>query len=212
MRNYWNVSIGISFAMHSLFLGAGFFPVFNKNIILNEKVEIKEVRITVKEIQKSEISKTKLKNSQINESKILPPPPYIKNVVRKLMGEDKERPFLNKAQLLEKNTNKIVISEKLENSKLRNNPSYMSYYNGLNAKLKAVCHKNYTGKERGEVFVSFVLSRDGKLETVEANGNNQELVEVAERSVKESLPFLPFPPELKEATCQFGVVILFKTN
>jgi len=212
MRNYWNVSIGISFAMHSLFLGAGFFPVFNKNIILNEKAEIKEVRITVKEIQKSEISKTKLKNSQINESKILPPPPYIKNVVRKLMGEDKERPLLGKAQILEKNTNKIVISEKLENSKLKSNPSYMSYYKGIRSKLNVICQKNYTGKYNGEVSVNFVLSRDGRLESVKGQGDNQELIEVAVRSVKESFPFMPFPPDLEGPACPFEISILFKNN
>jgi len=198
--------------MHSLLLAAGSFPAFNNSIISNEKKEIKEVRITIKEIPKKETPKTKLQNSQISEEKQLPPPPFIKNVIRKLMGEDKERPFLNKAQILEKNTNKIVIFEKLENSKLRSSPSYMSYYNGLNAKLKTVCQKNYTGKDHGEVSVSFVLLRDGSLEKVEASGTNQELVEIAKKSVKESLPFFPFPSELKEATCQFDVSILFKAN
>jgi outer membrane biosynthesis protein TonB len=212
MRNYWNISIGISFAMHSLFLGAGFFPVFNKNMVLNEKKEIKEIKITIKEIQKKETSKTKVKNSQMTESKIMPPPPYIENVVRKLMGEDKERPLLGKAQILEKNTNKIVISEKLENSKLKSNPSYMSYYKGIRSKLNSVCQKNYTGKYSGEVSVSFVLSRDGRLESVKGQGDDSELIEVAVRSVKESFPFLPFPPDLEGPACPFEVSILFKNN
>jgi len=211
MRNYWNVAFGISFAMHSLILAASSFTAFNKNITLSDKKEMKEVKITIKEIQKKEKSKTKLQNSQINEVK-LPPPPYIKNVIRKLMGEDKEKPFLGKAQILEKNTEKIVISEKLENSKLKSNPSYMSYYKGLRSKLNAACHKNYTGKEHGEVFVSFVLSRDGRLDSVKGDGNNRELIEVAVESVKESFPFMPFPPDLEGASYQFDISIFFKNN
>lgn len=211
MRNYWNIAVGISFAMHSFVFAAGSFMAFNKNFVLSDKKEVKEIKITIKEIQRKEISKTKLQNPQINELK-LPPPPYIKNIVRKLMGEDKERPFLGKAQILEKNTEKIVISEKLENSKLKSNPSYMSYYKGLRSKLNAICHKNYTGKEHGEVFISFVLSRDGRLESVKGDGNNPELVEVAIRSVKESFPFLPFPPDLEAASYQFDISILFKNN
>jgi len=211
MRNYWNVSFGISFAMHLLFFTVGSFAAFNANSILSDKKEVKEIKITIKEIQKKEISKTKLQNSQINEVK-LPPPPYVKNIVRKLMGEDKERPLLDKAQILEKDTGKIVISEKLENSKLKSNPSYMSYYKGLRSKLNAVCHKNYTGKEHGEVFVSFVLSRDGRLESVKSDGSNRELMEVAVRSVKESFPFMPFPPDLEGASYQFDISIYFKNN
>jgi len=211
MRNYWNISFGISFAMHSLILTAASFSMFNANNILNDKKELKEIKITVKEIQKKEVSKTKLQNRQINEMK-LPPPPYIKNVVRKLMGEDKERPFLGKAQILEKNTEKIIISEKLENSKLKSNPSYMSYYKGLRSKLDAACHKNYTGREHGEVFVSFVLSRDGRLDSVKGDGNNRELIEVAVKSVKESFPFMPFPPDLEGASYQFDISIYFKNN
>ncbi len=211
MRNYWNAAFGISFAMHSFVLAAGALPIFNRYVILTDKKEVKEVKITIKEIPKKEISKTKLDNLQANEIK-LPPPPYIKNVVRKLMGEDKERPFLGKAQILEKNTQKIVISEKLENSKLKSNPSYMSYYKGLRSKLNSICHKNYTGRERGEVFVSFVLSRDGKLESVRGDGDNRELIEVAVESVKESFPFLPFPPDLEGLSYQFDISILFKNN
>jgi outer membrane biosynthesis protein TonB len=197
--------------MHSLALTAGSFFALNKNIILNDKVQTKEIKITIKEIQKKETAKAKLQNSQIETVK-LPPPPYIKNIVRKLMGEDKEKPLLDKAQILEKNTDKIVISEKLENSKLKSNPSYMSYYKGLRSKLNAICHKNYSGKEQGEVSVSFVLSRNGSLEMVKGNGDNRELTEVAIKSVKESFPFLPFPPDLEGPSYQFDISILFKNN
>lgn len=184
---------------------------FARNIIPEDKKQTKEVKITVKEIHRKETSASKLQSSKTGTVQ-LPPPPYIQNVVRKLMGEDKERPVIGKAQILEKNTDKIIISEKLENSKLKSNPSYMSYYKGIRSKLNAVCQNNYTGKERGEVVVSFVLSRDGRLESVKGEGNNKELISVAVDSVKEAFPFMPFPPDLPGPTCPFEVSILFKNN
>ena len=56
----------------------------------NRQKEVKEVKITIKEIQK-EISKTKLDNLQTNEIKL--PPHLYKKCGAQLMGEDKERPF-----------------------------------------------------------------------------------------------------------------------
>ncbi|MDD4955479.1 MAG: energy transducer TonB [Candidatus Omnitrophica bacterium] len=212
MRNYWNLSFGISLAMHSFIIAAGSLTLFNANTIFNEKKETKEIKIFVKETQPRPAQRTRLQQSQQTNTVVLPPPPYIKNVVRKLMGDEKERPLLDKAQILEKDTGKIVISEKLENSKLKSNPSYMSYYKGLRSKLNVICHKNYTGREQGEVFVSFVLSRDGRLESVKGDGPNKELINVAVRSVKESFPFMPFPPDLEGENYQFDISIYFKNN
>lgn len=211
MRNYWKLSFGISFAMHSFVLTAGSLAIFNPNSILNEKKETKEIKIFVKETKPRQSQRARMQG-QPAETIALPPPPYIKNVVRKLMGNESERPLLDKAQILEKDTGKIVISEKLENSKLKSNPSYMSYYKGLRSKLNVICHKNYTGSDRGEVFVSFVLSRDGRLETVKGDGANKELVEVAVKSVEESFPFMPFPPDLEGESYQFDISIYFKNN
>jgi hypothetical protein len=60
MRNYWNTAFGISFAMHSLVLATGALPVFNRYIILTDKKELKDIKITIKEIPKKESSKAKL--------------------------------------------------------------------------------------------------------------------------------------------------------
>lgn len=204
--------MGVSFLMHSAVFAAGLFPALRQNTLLNEKKEIKEIKITVQEIQKKEISRSIAEKLKFDESKSITPPPYVKNIMRKLMGDDKERPSLNKPRIMEKNNNEIVISNKLENARLKQNPSYMSYYNGLRSRLEVICRKNYTGKSRGEVSLNFVLSRDGKLESVQADGNNQELIDTAVRSVKEAVPFSSFPSELKNQTAQFDVSITFKNN
>lgn len=210
-KNYWNLAIGISLLTHLGVIAAS-YPAITKNLPIKEKKEIKEIKITVKEVVKERTSKDGDGSRGVKSSKSLPPPPYISNVMRKLMGNDKERPSLDKPQILEKDSNKVIIFEKLENAKLKNNPSYMGYYKGIRSKLDLACHKNYSGKQYGNVHLSFVLLKDGTLEHIEGTGDNQELVQIAIKSVKESLPFLPFPAELKDQSYQFDVSILFKNN
>lgn len=210
MKNYWSISLGISFVIHSAFFAGGVLPFFGNNIILNKK-EIKEVRINVQEIKKKILPDSILRTAKLEQPKS-PPPPYIKNIMRKLMGDDSEAASLNKPKIIEKSMNRIIITENLENAKLKRVPSYMNYYNGLRSKLESICRKNYTGESSGEVLLNFTLSRDGKLANVRGKGTSQALLDLAMKSLKEAAPFSVFPPELKEQTCPFDVSITFKNN
>lgn len=210
-KNYWNIAIGISLAAH-LGIIALSYPAIAKNIPIIQKKEIKEIKITVKEVLKTNASRGPGKGVYDKNENNLPPPPYIKNLMGKLLVNNEKHVSLNKAQIFEKDINGIVIYDKLDNAALKRNPSYMSYYNGLRSKLYEISRKSYNGKTIGEVSLNFILLRDGTLEYVKGEGANQQLIDLAIRIVKESMPFTPFPEDLKGQSCQFGISILFKNN
>ncbi len=210
-NDYWNFAIGVSLAAHFGVIAA-YYPAISKNMAINENKEVKEIKITVKEVIKEKISKDEQGSKYEKGSNSLPPPPYINNVMRKLMGNDEEKPFLDKPQILEKDSNGVIIFEKLENANLRNNPSYMSYYNGLRSKLYEISRKRYKGNMIGEVSLNFSLFRDGTLEYVKGEGANRQLVDLAITIVKESAPFTPFPKDLKNHSCPFHISVLFKNK
>ncbi|MFA6280941.1 MAG: hypothetical protein WCY05_00365 [Candidatus Omnitrophota bacterium] len=210
-KNYWNFAIGISLVAH-LGIIALSYPAIAKSIPIIQKKEIKEIKIIVKDVVKNNTYKGPGKGTYDKNEKKLPPPPYVKNLIGKLMVNTDKYISLNKAQVFEKDINSIVIYDKLDNATLKRNPSYMSYYNGLRSKLYEISRKSYNGKSIGEVSLNFVLLRDGTLEYVKGEGANQQLIDLAIRIVKESVPFTPFPEELKGQSCQFGISILFKNN
>ncbi|MFA5272319.1 MAG: hypothetical protein WC412_08320 [Candidatus Omnitrophota bacterium] len=210
-KNYWNFAITISLAVHLGVITMSYSAI-TKNIPISDKKEIKEIKITVKEVVKNGVSSTIGKGVHDNDEKKFPPPPYIKNLIGKLLVNNDKNISLSKAQIFEKDINGIVIYDKLDNAALKRNPSYMSYYNGLRSKLYESSRKSYKGKSIGEVSLSFVLLRDGTLERVKGEGANQQLIDLAIRIVKESAPFTSFPEDLKGQSCQFGISILFKNN
>lgn len=210
-KNYWNLAISISLIAHFAIL-MGLYPIVNINLPLNKEKPIKEIKIIVKEIIKKDLPKGTGGLERGSESNSLPPPPYVKNIMRKLIVTDDKRLSLDKPKLFEKDINEIVIYDKLDNAALKRNPSYMTYYNTLRSKLYEISRKTYNGKTTGEVSLSFALLRDGSLEYVKGEGNSQQLIDLAVRIVKESAPFSSFPEELKGQSCHFGISILFKNN
>jgi hypothetical protein len=210
-KKYWKSAIVLSLTVHFGIIAVSYSAI-NKNMPINERKEIKEIKITVKEVVKNTSSGGTGKGMYGKEEKNLIPPPYIKNLIGKLLVNNDKNISLSKAQVFEKDINGIVIYDKLDNATLKRNPSYMSYYNGLRSKLYEISRKSYNGKAIGEVSLSFVLLRDGTLEYVKGEGANQQLIDLAIRIVKESAPFVSFPDDLKGQSCQFGISILFKNN
>ena len=43
-----------------------------------------------------------------------------------------------------------------------NNPSYISYYQIVREKIKRAAYQNYTRQDTGEVYLSFIISKEGR--------------------------------------------------
>ena len=95
-----------------------------------------------------------------------------------------------------------------------NSPTYVSYYQIVREKIKRTAYRNYTGKETGEVTLSFVISKDGDLGGLrlseERSSPSPYLRQVALSSIKEALPFPNFPKDLDYPQLSFNLAITFE--
>lgn len=95
-----------------------------------------------------------------------------------------------------------------------NNPSYISYYQIVREKIKRAAYQNYTGKDTGEITVSFVISDDGYLKEMrlveKKSTSGKYLRDLALRSVKDAAPFPNFPKELNYPRLSFNLTITFE--
>jgi protein TonB len=97
-----------------------------------------------------------------------------------------------------------------------NNPSYISYYQVVREKIKRAAYQNYTGREEGEVTISFVISDDGYLKDLrlieDKSSPSPYLREIALRSLKDASPFPNFPKELSYPRLSFNLTVTFETE
>lgn len=95
-----------------------------------------------------------------------------------------------------------------------NNPSYISYYQIVREKIKRAAYQNYTGREVGEITISFIISNDGFLKDLrlaqERSSSSEYLREIALKSVKDASPFPNFPKELDYPELSFNLAITFE--
>lgn len=95
-----------------------------------------------------------------------------------------------------------------------NNPSYISYYQIVREKIKRAAYQNYTGREVGEITISFIISSDGFLKDLrlaqERSSSSEYLREIALKSVKDASPFPNFPKELDYPELSFNLAITFE--
>lgn len=147
------------------------------------------------------------------------PPPYIdKESVFKpnktiVSGGDTgfTKPALTKPDIIA--IKKKITLPPIEMNKI-NNPSYLSYYQIVREKIKRAAYQNYTGKEVGEITISFIISSDGFLKdlrlTQGPSSQSEYLREIALRSVKDASPFPNFPKELDYPNLSFNLAITFE--
>jgi len=95
------------------------------------------------------------------------------------------------------------------------NPAYIGYYQISREKIKrAAYQQNYTGREEGEVTVSFVIASDGTLRQVrlveQGSCGSPYLRDIAVAAVKEAAPFPRFPKELDYPQIPFTLTITFQ--
>jgi len=96
------------------------------------------------------------------------------------------------------------------------NPSYISYYQIIREKIKRAAYQNYTGREVGEVTLSFIVSCDGHLKDLrlieEKSNPSAYLRDIALRSVKDASNFPVFPKELDYPQLSFNLAITFEVE
>ncbi|MDD5595299.1 MAG: energy transducer TonB [Candidatus Omnitrophica bacterium] len=93
-------------------------------------------------------------------------------------------------------------------------PAYISHSQIVREKIKRCLYQNYNRMETGQVFLSFVLSKDGFLRNVrlvdEKSSPSGYLRTIALQSIKDAAPFPDFPKELDYDQLSFNVVISFE--
>jgi len=103
----------------------------------------------------------------------------------------------------------VLQAEKISNAK------YMSYNERIRQKIKnrAYFYIDHPDFESGEVYLTFVLLASGELKEVQIidaqSRGNEYLRGAGLRSIKESVPFPPFPGDLKYPELTFNVLISF---
>lgn len=147
--------------------------------------------------------------AKINASK-LAPPPFV------------EKPLLLKPTFIKPVALKpdiIAVKKKITLPPIGvdkiNNPSYINYYQIVREKIRRTAYQNYGRAEVGEVYLSFIIAKDGYLKETqvieEKSSPNSYLKEVASRSINDASPFPAFPKELLDyPQLSFNVVISFE--
>jgi TonB family protein len=140
------------------------------------------------------------------------PPPYMEG---KSGPPDRllSKPILGESDIAGLKKKIDLPSTDIDLSKI-NNPSYISYYQLVREKVRRASYQNYTRTETGEIYLSFVVSRDGSLKDVrlvaERSSQERYLEEIALRSIRDASPFPPFPKELDYPQLSFNVIISFE--
>lgn len=93
-------------------------------------------------------------------------------------------------------------------------PNYIAYSQIIREKIKRALYQNYNSMEIGEVYLSFILSRDGYIKEVrlveEKSSPSAYLRQTALRSIKDASPFPDFPKKLDYDQLSFNVVVSFE--
>jgi periplasmic protein TonB len=110
---------------------------------------------------------------------------------------------------------KTVSVPVLESEKI-NNPSYQNYYSLVRARIRQRAYFNYAEYYAGEVYLTFILNRDGSLKELkiieEKSSGGPYLRTIGLKSIKEAVPFPVFPKELNYPELTFNVVISFQVR
>ena len=110
------------------------------------------------------------------------------------------------------------IDVPLLNSEKISNPNYLNYHDRVRSRIRdrAYFFVDHPDFRAGKVYLTFVLKSDGSLKAVqiikEKTQANDFLCSIGLRSIKESAPFPPFPPDLSYPELSFNIVISFEVD
>jgi len=183
MRNLWNLSLGVSIFIHTLALiGLSHFKPVKKV----EKKETKIIKIFPQEIKK--IKETVVKND-FNFKK---PPPYVEKIAKKTLIRKGESCLEEKT--ISTSTKEVLFSSFPKDiGKLKKTPAYMEYYKLIRERIRRNAYRYYNIDESGIVYLYFVILKNGNLAQLALSKKTEvssQLIDIALRSVKDSVPFL----------------------
>jgi len=100
-------------------------------------------------------------------------------------------------------------------AKIRSTKDYISYYQLIREGIREKLKDNYKSYyKEGDVALLFLVKSDGSLGSIEIergiSTQDDALLEIALRSVREAAPFAAFPKALKEPVMSFSLTISFK--
>ena len=121
------------------------------------------------------------------------------------------KPAFIKPEFITVKTKITLLPNEAEKS---DSPSYISHSQFVREKIKRCLYQNYSRMETGQIFLSFVLSKDGFLRNVrlvdEKSSPSGYLRTIALQSIKDAAPFPDFPKDLDYDRLSFNVVISFE--
>ncbi len=215
----FQITLLISFLAHSAVLFASSGLPFHSLPRREAPVEITYVRNKAPEYKKASLPAKEdiLKMTSRLAVKNMPPP-FI----------SKEEIMQNSASMLSRKTDFVkptvpkpdvtAVKKKInlppvDLNKI-DNPSYLSYYQIVREKIRRSAYQSYIKTETGEVYLTFLIARNGSLMDVRLNAERSSrsayLKEVAARSVRTASPFPLFPKELDYPQLSFNVIISFE--
>jgi TonB family protein len=221
----FQVTLLISFIAHGVILFQNpNFQLFSK-AERNEKLEVSYVR-EPEVIREEPIKATPRREllpgalaSKIAARKINPPPfidreAIFKKSINSSKGESEfAKPTVVKPDII--SIKKIITTPALDLDKI-NNASYISYYQIVREKIRRSAYQNYGKAETGEVYASFIITREGFMRDVRLveskSSENTYLRETALKSISDASPFPSFPKELDYPQLSFNVVISFEVE
>lgn len=195
-------------------------PYINNDLpkAINE-IEITYIPIDKKsDFFKEEFIKIKNTPNTIEALQEKLPPPFIENPqVSKISSSLDTSIDLNpqKPQISTKAIEiKKVVQPKLDSQDKIKSPSYLNYYQAIREKIRYHAYQNYDQPEEGEVYLSFVILRNGSLKEVkiidEKSSPSPYLKDIALKSMDESSPYTIFPKDLDYPELSFNVIISFQ--
>lgn len=95
-----------------------------------------------------------------------------------------------------------------------NNPTYLNYYQLIREKIRRQAYRNYIHSETGEIYLSFIISKDGFIRAVrlveDKSVSSDYLRAISLSSVKDASPFPNFPKDLDYPQLSFNVIISYE--
>ena len=180
------------------------FSIFNGAALAKRPIVVDYV--VVKDPKQVEIAKT-LASQRILETKRQEP------AKERIAKQVANRPGTNRVSV-KISPAKSHIAQKTE-ARIRATKDYVSYYQLIRDQIRACLNDHYkTYYEKQDVYVIFTLRSDGMLQSVKVDESrstdNQALLDIAVRSVREASPFEPFPKALALPKMTFDLIITFR--
>ncbi|MFA5362101.1 MAG: energy transducer TonB [Candidatus Omnitrophota bacterium] len=216
----FQITFLISFFAHSVVLFANSGLQFHSRDRREVPVEITYVRNKAPEYKETVLSKKeeRLRMSAARISVKNMPPPFIS---KEDMLKNNSTMLSRKADFVKPTVPKPDITAVKKKINLPpvdlnkiDNPSYLGYYQIVREKIRRSAYQSYTKTETGEVYLTFLIARNGSLVDVRLNSERSSpsvyLKEVASHSIRVASPFPLFPKELDYPQLSFNVIISFE--